>query len=150
MRREYVVGDQLKLPPYAVNTHDLVRIFREELESDYVKQNIYKWIDLIYGVDQKDASKYNRFVSAAYPDFHKKDVLEFDDTTDDKEEKYQTAFCLVKNVDETGIIPPRLFDVTLRPKDVHDANLQATGVTDGTGGNANPATGSSKGRQTTM
>ena len=148
--KKKVIGDQLKLPPYAVNTHDLVRIFREELESDYVKQNIYKWIDLIYGVDQKDASKYNRFVSAAYPDFHKKDVLEFDDTTDDKEEKYQTAFCLVKNVDETGIIPPRLFDVTLRPKDVHDANLQATGATDGAGGNANPATGSSKGRQTTM
>ena len=65
------IGDQFKLPPWATNTHDLVRILREELESDNTKQNIHKWIDLIYGVDQKNAAKYNCFISAAYPEFHK-------------------------------------------------------------------------------
>ena len=42
----------------------------------------------MYGIDQKNSSKYNCFISAAYPEFHKKDVLEFDDTTDDKDEKF--------------------------------------------------------------
>ena len=101
-----------------MNTHDLVRIFREELESDFVRQNIFKWVDLIFGIDQKNPAKYNCFVSAAYPEFHKKDVMEFDDTTEDEEVKFETAYCLVKNVDETGVIPPKLFDQTLKPKDV--------------------------------
>jgi hypothetical protein len=43
--------DQLVMPPYAMNSYDLARILREELESKYVRENIHKWIDLIFGVD---------------------------------------------------------------------------------------------------
>ena len=43
--------DQMVMPPYAMNSYDLTRILREELESKYVRENIHKWIDLIFGVD---------------------------------------------------------------------------------------------------
>ena len=37
---------------------------------------------------------------------------------DDTEEKLNTAYVLLKNVQETGIVPPKLFDQSLRPKDM--------------------------------
>lgn len=64
------------MPPYAMNAFDMTRIFREELESKYVRENIHKWIDLIFGVDQKSSEKFNLFFPAAYPEFHKDDKLE--------------------------------------------------------------------------
>ena len=50
-KKMHCIGDQFKLPPYACNTFDMVRILREELESEHTRQNLYKWIDLMYGID---------------------------------------------------------------------------------------------------
>lgn len=66
----------MKMPPYAANSYDLTRILREELETKYVRENINKWIDLMFGVDQKNALKYNLFFPAAYPDYHKDNKIE--------------------------------------------------------------------------
>ena len=76
------------MPPYAMNAFDMARIFREELESKYVIENIHKWIDLIFGVDQKSPEKFNLFFPAAYPEFHKNNKLdryfEDEDATDEE------------------------------------------------------------------
>ena len=48
--------------------------------------------------------------------------MEFDTMCepDDIDEKINTAQQLIKNVQETGIVPPKLFDQSLRPKDVNN------------------------------
>ena len=59
LRQEETIGDvtgklfvdHMKMPPYAANAFDLTRILREELETKHVRENIHKWIDLIFGVD---------------------------------------------------------------------------------------------------
>ena len=45
------VGD-VKLPPWAKDAFDFVRINRAALESDYVSDNLPAWIDLIFGYKQ--------------------------------------------------------------------------------------------------
>ena len=59
LRQEETIGNvtgklfvaHMRMPPYAANGFDLARILRDELESNYVRDNIHKWIDLIFGVD---------------------------------------------------------------------------------------------------
>jgi WD40 repeat protein len=43
----------VKLPPWAQNVHDFIRIHRAALESDYVSEHLHHWIDLIWGYKQR-------------------------------------------------------------------------------------------------
>ena len=51
--------DNVKLPPWALNQNDFLRKMREALESDYVSQNLHKWIDLIFGYKQRGQEAIN-------------------------------------------------------------------------------------------
>jgi hypothetical protein len=48
--------DHVRLPPWAKDSFDFVRIHREALESDYVSDNLHNWIDLIFGYKQTGAA----------------------------------------------------------------------------------------------
>lgn len=45
--------DDVALPPWAKTPEDFIAIHRRALESEYVSQNLHKWIDLIFGFKQK-------------------------------------------------------------------------------------------------
>lgn len=45
--------DDVRLPPWAKNAYDFVRISRLALESEHVSQNLHHWIDLIFGYKQR-------------------------------------------------------------------------------------------------
>lgn len=51
MQDGHTVGN-VRLPPWAKNSHDFVRMHHEALESDYVSMNLHHWIDLIFGYKQ--------------------------------------------------------------------------------------------------
>jgi WD40 repeat protein len=55
------VVDDVLLPPWASDARDFVRINRLALESEYVSQNLHRWIDLIFGYQQRgeEAKKAN-------------------------------------------------------------------------------------------
>lgn len=103
------------MPPYAMNSYDLTRILREELESKYVRENIHKWIDLIFGVDQKSSEKHTIFFAAAYPDYHKNNSIEriFDDEATTEYEKREDIKKMIQNMNEMCVIPPKLFSSSL-------------------------------------
>jgi len=42
--------DDVSLPKWARTPEDFLRMNREALESEYVSQNLHKWIDLIFGI----------------------------------------------------------------------------------------------------
>lgn len=46
------VGD-VRLPPWAKNAFDFVRIHRLALESEVVSQHLHQWIDLVFGYKQR-------------------------------------------------------------------------------------------------
>lgn len=65
-----VVAD-VKLPPWAKNAYDFIRINRAALESDHVSENLHLWIDLIWGYKQRgeDAVRaHNVFYFLTYED----------------------------------------------------------------------------------
>lgn len=43
----------MQLPKWASSAEEYLRINREALESEYVSQNLNKWIDLIFGYKQR-------------------------------------------------------------------------------------------------
>jgi len=47
------VIDSVKLPPWANDPYDFIFQHRLALESDYVSQNLHRWIDLIFGCRQR-------------------------------------------------------------------------------------------------
>ena len=51
-----------------------------------MRDNIHKWIDLIFGIDQKNADKFNLFFPVAYSENHKDNKIDklFEDIDDDK------------------------------------------------------------------
>lgn len=50
------------LPAWAKGSrHEFTRIMREALESEYVSQNLHKWIDLIFGHAQRGEAAVERF-----------------------------------------------------------------------------------------
>ena len=59
LRLEEEKIDNVKLPPWALNQNDFLRKMREALESDYVSQNLHKWIDLIFGYKQRGQEAIN-------------------------------------------------------------------------------------------
>lgn len=60
------------IPQWATNHYDFVRIMRESLESRYVTENLGHWIDLVFGIHQKDEKKLNKFFGFAYEEWHLK------------------------------------------------------------------------------
>ena len=48
------------LPKWAKTPEEFIFKHRMALESDYVSQNLHKWIDLIYGYQQKGEQAVNK------------------------------------------------------------------------------------------
>lgn len=64
-----IVVDDVKLPPWAPSIEEFIRIHRTALESQYVSQNLHKWIDLIFGYNQlppRSHEVYNSFPTYMY------------------------------------------------------------------------------------
>lgn len=47
------VVDDVRLPPWARDAFDFVRIHRLALESEQVSQHLHHWIDLVFGYKQR-------------------------------------------------------------------------------------------------
>lgn len=45
--------DDVQLPPWAKDAFDFVRIHRLALESEQVSKHLHRWIDLIFGYQQR-------------------------------------------------------------------------------------------------
>lgn len=45
--------DDVRLPPWAKDAFDFVRIHRLALESEQVSKHLHRWIDLIFGYQQR-------------------------------------------------------------------------------------------------
>ena len=53
--------DAVVLPPWAQNNHHFIYINYMALEHGIVRENINKWIDLIFGIKQQDIMAHNLF-----------------------------------------------------------------------------------------
>ena len=61
--------DNVILPNWALNQNDFLEKMRNGLESEYVNENLDKWIDLIFGVNQRGENaikNYNLFHPLCY------------------------------------------------------------------------------------
>lgn len=63
-----VLGD-VELPPWATDHKDFVAKMRQALESDYVRQHLHHWIDLVFGYKQRgeEAVKANNGIPIPPP-----------------------------------------------------------------------------------
>ena len=107
-------GDQIdgiKLPPWAKNAHEFVKINRDALESDYVSRHLHHWIDLVFGHKQRPPHMggSEAAVEACNVFFH----LTYENAVDLEElksmdvELYEQT---VRRIDNFGQTPIRLFD----------------------------------------
>ena len=102
------------MPPWAANSFDLTRILRQEMESEYVRENIHKWIDLIFGIDQRNPDKLNLFFPVCYADYHKDNKIQ--DLFKDKKE-YEARMLMqemIKNIGNMYIAPTKVFKKSLK------------------------------------
>ena len=60
--------DNVELPKWATSAFDFTEKHRQALESDYVRENLHHWIDLIFGCYQKSDEMNNVFHEYAYLD----------------------------------------------------------------------------------
>ncbi|KAH9258104.1 hypothetical protein BASA81_003667 [Batrachochytrium salamandrivorans] len=60
--------NDVELPPWANHSPaEFVRQMRLALESEYVSNHLHLWIDLVFGVDQRNILKHNVFYHLTYP-----------------------------------------------------------------------------------
>lgn len=95
--------NDVELPPWAATPYDFIYMNRKALESEYVSQNLNKWIDLVWGYKQtgKEALKNNNiYVSQMYPDVWESDKM----NNGQKRAETEAILCHV------GQVPQKLFD----------------------------------------
>ena len=91
------------LPPWADSPYDFIYKNRKALESEYVSENLNKWIDLVWGYKQsgKEAEKANNiFVPQMYPSIW----------TDEKMKDPLTRAETEAILCHVGQVPPKLFN----------------------------------------
>lgn len=74
--RSHQPVNEVTLPKWAQNEHDFVRVHREMLESKHVGKMIRYWIDMIFGVKQRDENCFNTYYCYAYEEWVKDNVEE--------------------------------------------------------------------------
>ena len=89
--------DNVILPKWAANAVEFVYLHRKALESDYVSQHLNEWIDLLWGVRQKD--DINRYKKEMYADV-------WDQMTEEDEVRIEEIEAVLSQV---GQIPPQMF-----------------------------------------
>lgn len=90
--------DNVILPKWAPNAIEFVYLHRKALESDYVSQHLNEWIDLLWGVRQKD--DINKYKKEMYADI-------WDNLKDDEDEfRIEEIEAVLSQV---GQIPPQMF-----------------------------------------
>lgn len=94
-----IMVSDVELPEWAQGGSSMyVYINRMALESDYVSENLNKWIDLIFGINQKSSQHYN-----VYHPFSYNDVLE--------EDYAESLMSTIQNhAANFGIVPDQLFN----------------------------------------
>ncbi|CAM9106363.1 unnamed protein product [Choristocarpus tenellus] len=53
MQSDQVAVGDVRLPPWAKDAYDFVRLHRKALESEQVSQHLHEWVDLIFGYKQR-------------------------------------------------------------------------------------------------
>lgn len=97
--------EDVKLPTWAKSSEDFLNKHRAALESQYVSNNLHKWIDLTYGIKQNSIEDDNVFHPYSYEGF-----IDFDKVTDNDERKaYET------HIREFGQTPRKIF-LKLHPR----------------------------------
>jgi len=59
------IGD-VKLPAWASSVEDFLKKHRLALENQFVSNNLHKWIDLIFGINQNSIEVNNVFHPSSY------------------------------------------------------------------------------------
>lgn len=103
--------DAVKLPPWAKNAHEFVKINRDALESDYVSRHLHHWIDLVFGYKQRPPHMggSEAAVEACNVFFH----LTYENAVDLEELKQKDVGLYeqtVRRIDNFGQTPICLFD----------------------------------------
>ncbi|KAJ8602628.1 hypothetical protein CTAYLR_004083 [Chrysophaeum taylorii] len=104
-----VVVDDVALPEWAEDAFDFVRLHRQALESDRVSSNLHRWIDLVFGVNQRG----DRAVRASNVFYH----LTYEGAVDaeaiqDPEQRAAT----VEQIKHFGQTPPQLLSTPHPPR----------------------------------
>ena len=77
--RSNIPVNEVTLPRWAANEHDFVRVHREMLESKHVARTIRFWIDMLFGVRQRDTESMNRYYCFAYEEWVNNNVESIED-----------------------------------------------------------------------
>jgi hypothetical protein len=68
--------EDVKLPKWAANATEFVYLHRKALESDFVSENLNKWIDLLWGVDQRNQERDNVYDWHLYKDVWRREGVD--------------------------------------------------------------------------
>ncbi|OHS96917.1 Beige/BEACH domain containing protein [Tritrichomonas foetus] len=107
--------NDVELPPWASNSFEFIYLHRKALESDYVSENLQKWIDLIWGEKQrgpKSIQANNNYMSHMYDD-----VWNYEENTNNHALRAQIEAILT----HVGQIPHQLF-TTAHPSKIKKQN----------------------------